>query len=180
MQRNETLDLLTELPVRKRVHESAIDFMKRNVQENFADLGSAEDSWQAESPRWSAGAQSVLEHMHRALATNAGVVEGVVQDAGDIGRYTVDSKCDRSKDESCQTYHDHHESSGMHVALKLPPERPAASQSQGSTHVAADDLQCIELVVPGRQGSLQTDGEKLTSQTGSTWVRPWGWRRIPQ
>ena len=65
MQRNETLDLLTELPVRKRVHESAIDFMKRNVQENFADLGSAEDSWQAESPRWSAGAQSVLEHMHR-------------------------------------------------------------------------------------------------------------------
>ena len=106
----------------------------------------------------------MLEHMHRALATNAGVVEGVVQDAGDIGRYTVDSKCDRSKDESCQTYHDHHESSGMHVALKLPPERPAASQSQGSTHVAADDLQCIELVVPGRQGSLQTDGEKLTSQ----------------
>ena len=166
MQRNETLDLLTELPVRKRVHESAIDFMKRNVQEKFvtADLGPAEDSWQAESPRWSAGAQAVLQHMHRALATNAEVVEGVVQDAGEIGRYTVDSQRDRLKDENCQTYHDHHESPGMHVALKLPPERPSASQSQGSTDVVADDLQCIELVVPGRQGSLQTDGEKLTSQ----------------
>ena len=36
------------------------------------------------------------------------------QDAGDIGRYTADSQCDRSKDGNCQTYHDHHESSGMH------------------------------------------------------------------